>query len=356
MIPIRADRDFEETVAKKVMSMISFSNRAERALLFCNSRDECDRMAGLLGWKPYHSSVPINERSKWKKMWMDGVVLGLACTSMLNCCLDNAYDKYVFHLGPPRDAVDYYQAIGRAARACGVGETIVYFNPALVGKPADLHPDDLFGGQIIHNMLHDTSLCRRLRPGFFLDGIGVPCAMLPRAQLCDICSAELNCQQTDAGLRCIPDGLAPPAPSSPGRRFDDIQSCRLTEVEKLAVLPDPLREPAPMASFATHLAAANSCLIFGKARSTEDLGGLIRTACNNLSKSCVNCWSNALEYHSHPLWECQWKLFELKSEMWRKWLKMFRFPVGCCFYCGCPLKVCSACTFDRGLQFSPELR
>jgi hypothetical protein len=35
---------------------------------------------------------------------------------------------------------------------------------------------------------------------------------------------------------------------------------------------------------------------------------------------------------------------------------MFRFPVGCCFYCGCPLKVCSACTFDRGLQFSPELR
>jgi len=351
MIPIRTSRgDFEQSVVEKITSTITFSNKAERALLFCNSRDECDRMAGLLGWRPYHSSISVEERSEGKKSWKDGAVLGLACTSMLNCCLDYPYVNYVFHLGPPRDVVDYYQAIGRAARAGGLGESIVYFDPASLEKPTDVNGNDLFGRKIIYDMLHDTSLCRRLRPGFFLDGVGVPCAMLPRAQLCDICSAQLNSQQPDPGLNRIPNDLVSAS----------IQACGPTDVRsQLTLLPDPLNQPAPSASFATHLAAANSCLAIGKARITraEELGGgIIRTACDNLAKSCIACWSNGLECHSHRLDECWWGRTELRSETWRKWLKTLRLPVGCCFFCGCPYKVCSGCTCDCGLQYSPEFR
>lgn len=344
MIPIRANHgDFERAVAENIKSTISFSNKRERALLFCNSRNECDQMAGLLEWKPYHSSVLIEERSEWKKLWEGGSVLGLVCTSMLNCCLDYSDVRYVFHLGSPRDVVDYYQAIGRAARSGGVGEAIVYFNPVLLEKSTG-PDDDLFGKQTIYDMLHDTSLCRRLRPGFFLDNIGVPCAMLPRAQLCDICSVQFMCKQPDQGLLYIPDGLAPPA-SSP-----DMQ-------RQLALLPDPFKQPAPSASFSTHLAAANSCLEVGKAGFThaEKIGGFIRTAGDNLAKSCVNCWSNGLEYHSHPLHECRWRPLELRSEKWKEWRKTLRFPVGCCFYCGCPQKVCLLKCYC-GLQFSSMLR
>jgi len=345
MISIRAvDRgEFEETVTKHITSTISFSNKAERALLFCNSRDECDRMARLLGWGPYHSSIPIDERLEGKKSWKEGAVLGLVCTSMLNCCLDYPYVNYVFHLGPPRDAVDYYQAIGRAARAAGVGKSIVYFNPGLLEKPADISGNDLFGKQIIHDMLHDKLLCRRLRPGFFLDGVGVPCAMLPSAQLCDLCSAQLNCEQPDPGLLCIPGDLAStfiqiPGPSNVWTR--------------LALLSDPLKEPAPSASFGTHLAAANSCLAIGKARITyaKEFGGIIRTACDNLAKSCIACWSSGLEWHLHSLNECQWGRIELLSERWKKWVKTLRLPVGCCFFCGCPQKVC-ICISERGLWY-----
>ena len=71
---------------------------------------------------------------------------------------------------------DAYQAIGRAVRFSGVGETIPHFRNSTVG---------LFGQQAIHDTLHNTSVCRRLCPGFLLDGISVPCDMLPRAQLCD---------------------------------------------------------------------------------------------------------------------------------------------------------------------------
>jgi hypothetical protein len=331
MIPIRANHgSFERTVAENIKSTISFSNKAERALLFCNSRHECDQMAALLDWKPYHSSVSIEERSESKKSWKDGDVLGLVCTSMLNCCLDYSDVRYVFHLGSPRDVVDYYQAIGRVARSGNVGEAIVYFDPAALVKLIGLRPiDDLFGKQIIYDMLCDRSLCRRLRPGFFLDGIGVPCAMLPHAQLCDICSLQFTSEQPGQGLHRIPEDLAPPAlPSSDVRK-------------QLALVPDPLKEPAPSASFAAHLAAANSCLVFGKAGFTraEKLGGFIRTAGNNLSKSCVNCWSNGLEYHSHHLDECRWRPIELRSGKWLEWRKTLRFPVGCCFYCGCPQKV-----------------
>jgi hypothetical protein len=332
MIPIRASHgDFERTVAENIKTTISFSNKTERALLFCNSRHECDLMAELLGWKPYHSSVSIEERSEWKKFWQDGGVLGLVCTSMLNCCLDYSDVRYVFHLGSPRDAVDYYQAIGRAARSGGVGEAIVYFSLASLERLVGLSPnDDLFGKQTMYDMLCERSLCRRLRPGFFLDGIGVPCAMLPHAQLCDICSLQFTSEQPDHGLHRIPEDLSLPALPSPDVR------------KQLALVPDPLREPAPSASFAIHLAAANSCLVFGKAGFTraEELGDLIRTAGNNLAKSCVNCWSNGLEYHSHHLDECRWRPIELRSGKWLDWRKTLRFPVGSCFYCGCSQKVC----------------
>ena len=350
MIPIQADPgEFEQTVAKIITSTVTFSNKAERALLFCNSRDECDRMSRLLGWRSYHSSVSVEERSEGKKSWNDGVVLGLACTSMLNCCLDYPSVSYVFHLGSPRDVVDYSQAIGRAARAGGVGESIVYFDSSSLEKPAQVNGSDLYGKQVIYDMLQDKSLCRRLRPGFFLDGVGVPCAMLPRAQLCDICSTQLNCQRPDPGLHRIPHDLAPA--SIQPREPNNVQT-------QLALLPDPLNQPASSASFATHFAAANSCLDIGKARlncSRDLVGGIIRTACDNLAKSCVACWSSCLEY-SHPLDECRWGRTQLRSEMWGEWLQSLRLPIGCCFLCGCPQKVRFGCVCDCVLPYSPNLR
>lgn len=350
MIPIQADPgEFEETVAKNITSTINFSNEAERALLFCNSRDECDRMAKLLGWRSYHSSISVEERSESMKSWNDGDVLGLACSSMLNCCLDYPSVSLVFHLGSPRDAVDYYQAIGRAARAGGVGESIVYFDPSSLKKHTQVDRPDLFGKKVIDDMLQDKSLCRRLRPSFFLDGVGVPCTMLPRAQLCDICSTQLNCQRPDPGLHRMPDDLAPA--SIQPRGPNDVR-------KQLALLPDPLNQPASSASFATHFVAASSCLDIGKARinGSRELGSsIIRAACDNLEKSCVACWSSSLEY-SHPLDECRWGRTQLRSEMWKKWLQSFRLPTGYCFFCGCPQKVRFSCVCDCLLWYSPNLR
>ena len=328
MIPIRGDpNNFEDVVAKNIISVTSLLKDSERALLFCNSRDECDRMARLLGWQPYHSSISMEERSESMKLWKDGDVKGLACTSMLNCCLDFSSVRYVFHLGSPRDVIDYYQAIGRAARDGGVGKSIVYFDPMSLHRPIESSGDP-FGKRVIYDMFHDELLCRRLRPSFFLDGIGVPCAMVPHAQLCDVCAMQSNCRP-DSALHHIPDHLAPPFPSSQPMSA------------QLSLLSNPLHQPAPSATFLTHLAAANSILAFGKPTPTvaEELGRRVRIACDSLSRSCVNCWCNGFEYHSHSLADCPLSLTDLRGKSWKVWLSALRLPVGCCFYCGCPQKV-----------------
>src|SRR5262245_28636785 len=338
MVAIRADKDvFEQTVATYILTATSSLKDGERALLFCNSRDECDRMASLLNWMPYHSSITITERAEAMKAWKDGVTIGLSCTSMLNCCLDYSHVRKVFHLGAPRDAIDYYQAIGRAGRDEGVGESIVYFNPDLLDKLSQFI-DDPFGRQIIYNMLTDDSLCRRIFCAFFLDGIAVPCTMLPGAELCDICLAQSTCAAPDMRLHPIPDHLAPTLPS---RRLEPPRQNLLEEAS--AIVPNPINQPAPLASVATHLAAANSCLELAKMTSTQDdqLGYIIRTASDNLSKSCISCWSNGFEYHSHCVDDCSLQPLCLHDDRWRAWRLSIRFPVGCCFYCGCPQKVCS---------------
>jgi hypothetical protein len=173
----------------------------------------------------------------------------------------------------PSESLDYYQAIGRAARSGNVGETIIRF---------DLE-----------------SLCQRLHPGLFLDGIGVPCVVLPHAQPCDICSPQL--------IQCLrdPDAAAPPALASADAR------------KQLTLLTDPLEQPDPLASSATNLAAAGPCLDLRKAgfsRAEE----LIHTVGDNLAKSCVYCWSSGSEYHSHLLDECRRRPLELCSGKWRE--------------------------------------
>jgi hypothetical protein len=143
-------------------------------------------------------------------------------------------------------------------------------------------------------------------------------------------SASFNDHQvSDPGLHRIPVELAP-------------MSHLQTDLSTSHLFPSPINQPAPSASFSHHLAAANACLAFGKATPTsdEELGRYIHVACNVLAKSCVNCWCHGFEYYSHTLAECDLYSFGKNDEEWQQWVKLLRFPVGCCFYCGCPQKVC----------------
>jgi hypothetical protein len=213
----------EDAVEKRVSERTQLLKGRERALLFCLSRPECDRMAGKLTWRPYHADISIDDRDAYLQEWRSGKVLGLVCTSMLNCCLDYKEVRLVFHLGVPRDAVDYWQAIGRASRDHIRGESIVYFDPT---KCRIIKGPDPFGEAAIHDTLRDSATCRRLRLALFLDGTAAPCAMLSGGQLCDVCEKEVSGPAPPV-TSLFPARLLKPPPStisqgcSSPKRFDD---------------------------------------------------------------------------------------------------------------------------------------
>jgi hypothetical protein len=341
-----SSNDLEKQVTTRVQSLTQQFRKQDRALLFCRSHDKCDRMAILLGWKPYHASIPLDDRAKYKKMWEDGEFVGLACTSMLNCCLDHPTVRIVFHLGPPRDVIEYSQAIGRAARNGEPGQSIVYFNPTHQKKPTG---EDLYGRCVIYDMLRDNATCRRLRPAVFLDGYAIPCSMLPGAQLCDICEVETTREAPAGSPPRFPNNLLPAVSDSSG-----VESARITaprtnsrpQPQPQPLVPHPLSvnpmsRPAPLATFGNHFAAAQTTLTSARvpATYTKKCGLEIRTACQALTGSCVHCWSHGIEYHSHSLANCQLNRINEMHPEWKTWNKTVRLPMGCCFFCGCELKV-----------------
>jgi hypothetical protein len=329
--------DTEKTVAAKIQSVTQQFQRKDRALLFCRSHDECDRMAAHLGWRPYHASIPPDDRSRYKKAWEQGSIVGLACTSMLNCCLDYPNVRIVFHLGPPRDAIDYSQAIGRTGRNGEASQSIVYFDPTRMKKPTG--EEDPYGYGVVYDTLRDNFTCRRLRFAIFLDGYAFPCSMLPGAQLCDVCEGEAARAPPDNGPLRFP-ALLPTLPHTSSAHSAGILVPNPTTVAMQQLPhPNPVNQPAPLATFGTHFAAAQAALRTAPPTYSEQRGLEIRAACQALTGSCVHCWAHGVEYQSHRLVNCRLnEILEMQPE-WKTWGKLLRLPVGCCFFCGCPLKV-----------------
>jgi hypothetical protein len=310
-------RELEDVVAENVLALQSELVGKERMLLFCLSHKDCDRMAELLHWKAYHSHISLEDRSAHMMLWKEGSIKGLACTSMLNCCLDYSTVRYVFHLEAPRDVVDYYQAIGRCARDGKLGTAIVYYTPCRGGREST--KDDPFGKSVLWEMLHGRTVnqCRRVSPSEFLDGFGIPCTMLPDANFCDVCSDAMASATHAGGWSHSSSSPIMPLTMSP-RSF-------------VTTTPPP-------ASFGTHLVAALSSLKPVQPSQEEQLGLMIRQACDVLSNHCVCCWVLKLktECTSHRLIDCE--RFKSTASEFSQWMDDLVLPMGCCFYCGGPQK------------------
>jgi hypothetical protein len=347
-----SSKDMEKDVAADIKSITQQFRKQDRALLFCLSHNECDRMAELLDWKPYHASIPLEERARYMKMWRDGEICGLASTSMLNCCLDYPGVRSVFHMRPPRDVIDYCQAIGRAARNGEAGQSIVYFDPSRLKRPQG---EDPYGDCVIYDMLTDNSTCRRLRSAMFLDGSAVTCAMLPAPQLCDVCEGEATRAPPEGGPSRFPSHLVSAlvklpdtgSPTTSVLRPAPAVSIGESAQNHQAQASNPFRanlsgQPAPLATFGNHFAAAQAAMK-RVPNPSEESGLIIRNACQALMKSCVHCWAYGVEYHSHELAGCALHKINEAHPQWKTWRKLLKFPAGCCFFCGCPTTVRCSC-------------
>jgi hypothetical protein len=95
----------------------------------------------------------------------------------------------------------------------------------------------------------------------------------------------------------------------------------------------------PLATFGNHFAAAQAALKSDPPSYSEERGLIIRMASQALAKSCVHCWVHSVDHHSHELVNCGLNKINTAHLAWKNWRKLLKFPAGCCFFCGFPLKV-----------------
>lgn len=309
---IRDETTFEQEVSRRITDLAGRLQPQERMLLFCLSHGQCDRLATLLNWHPYHSHVTREDRSKSMDAWQRGSIVGLAATSMLNCCLDYPHVRYVFHLGLPRDAMDYYQAIGRCARDEAKGISHVYYDPNDMGSAAPRQ--DPFGRGVIMQMARKDTVCRRVRPGKFLDGFSAPCILLKKGVFCD------NCESAASSAPNISDTTGTGIPTAP--LIDNTASSTQT--------------PFPVI-----LSAAYAATYAAERPTGEGIGDVIMRACEVLDKCCTYCWiAGSSSGTNHTLDQCtKSENIRLSKDYGQDWIDKLTLPRGYCFYCGCSQRV-----------------
>ncbi|KAF9487665.1 hypothetical protein BDN71DRAFT_602419 [Pleurotus eryngii] len=282
--PYGETQSIEAEAANRISRLMESVSGGDRALLFCWSRDECDEMAELLGWKPYHSSVSLEERERHMQMWRNGETSGLVCTSMLNCCLDYPHVRYVFHLRPPRDAIDYYQAIGRVSRDGKGGTAIIFYDPKILGVNSG--DTDEFGRHTIYDMLSNPFRCRRLGSSGFLDGVPLSCIMIPEARICDACQSLLSTSYPKDISFDKSESTMEPINADPTQR--EIAKRPVDLLSQAA--PNPTNNPARLASFGNHFLAAQASLTPLAIESSNCAELLLRAAYLPSSSAMLGSW------------------------------------------------------------------
>jgi len=189
-------------------------------------------------------------------------------------------------------------------------------------------------------------MCRRLRPVIFLDGVAVPCCMLPNAQLCDVCEADAACNPPEFGPQHFPSHLLPVLEPSPNQNASEVTTASSRAPAQKATsrhaitLPhapgNPINQPAPSATFGNRFAGAQAVLKRNPLGYSDECSLRLRGV---LAKSRVYCWSQALEYRNHILSDCLANKANEAHPKWAKWGNSFKLPAGCCFYCGFRLNV-----------------
>lgn len=329
----------EEPVALQIHFLMKGIKAAERALLFCQTEEERDRMANLLQWRTFQSSMLIEQRKRVLTMWKSGEIAGLVCDTTMDCCLDYPRIKYIFHLGAPRNGVDYCQSISHLYQSNEPGGAIVYYDPATLSPPSST---DGLEALVIYDMLRDSTMCRRIRPSIFRDGFSISCVMLPRAELCDVCETQLPLSPPRSGPHRFPANLVERFGDSTTfllMREESEPSCRtFSRGLDTRVHPNPSPAGAGVRNY------------FATKPNRDQSGATVFKTCQSLKSSCVLCWFLGAGGVSHRFGDCSNSKSLLERSVWKPWVAQLRLPRSCCCFCGCPTTVSiSPCHSERKL-------
>ena len=179
--------EIEDQACWMVKSAEQRMKEEERIVVFCRTRDQCERLAKRLGCGTYHSTYKDKKTSL--ESWIKGDCKVAVATGALGSGVDLPGISEVIHVGLPYSLVDYSQESGRAGRR---GERVRATILVSHGDYEQLRCRSKESLTVDEEALQSyitTEGCRRVVLGGYLDGEEgqMECSAVAGSELCDQC-------------------------------------------------------------------------------------------------------------------------------------------------------------------------
>ena len=392
------DRVFPELI-RYVKQRAASYHAHDRAMVFCRSKVDTQKVASALGVPAFFAESEKELRDANDtvfRKWVEGSEKIMVCTSILGCGVDLPCVRDVIHFDLPYTAIDKHQQENRAGRD-GKPANVVTFVDSSRGALPDRKTYD-FGTGILLPWAKDT-VCRRLIPGYFIDGVADPCTAISGAQLCDNCKALLLTPIPPIAPRLTenPFSVVDAAPASSSSLTShgfvgqpanipsvpnpsNLLSSRQTEPPRImqtvsvprsghmAAPPPPTpipsssslsTRPAPsLPNFAPAplTPAGIQVLMTGQKKEEQEqrfrgLTDTITAALNTLRETCIACFVRGAEdWQAHSMAGCKQGVCSPRDSDWQRWrADALNLPVGWCYKCCLPQVSSSLCIVHSNL-------
>lgn len=194
-----------EAVVNEVMEWIPHLERMSgSALVICRTKDDCEEVAGRLGFRPYHGQLSHEAKAEIFNDFQALQQIVLVATTAVATGVHFDHACAVLMDGPPYDMLTFAQTVGRVGRNGKGAVCSLIADPSQRHQPNPHGEEDLLGQEALDRMAFERNVCRKLPLSAFVDGIVVSC--LSNDVLCDVCQKTLESEGgVYTGLRDVGD-------------------------------------------------------------------------------------------------------------------------------------------------------
>lgn len=127
-----------------------------QCLIYCQARETVDKIAGLIGCKPFHSEILKAERESYFENWVQGKEKVIVCTSLLGYGINVNGVQVVYHFQTPKSITDFVRESGQAVKS---GKQVKSYFFASIREEEDEESEDYFGRKVMRNWVLQNSTC-----------------------------------------------------------------------------------------------------------------------------------------------------------------------------------------------------